>query len=126
MASVMALDVFVSDNLVSLRFSGLDRALCLAVAVDLHGDEITKVSLMSRDDAKARLGWRVGGGYWPGRLATGWFTTPGQRGQLQLWDVYGDEEVLVIETTRPKPSRVVIQHPDRADLLARIRAVATG
>lgn len=122
----MALDVIVSDNLVSLRFSGLDRVLSLAVAVDLHGDEITKVSLMSRAQAKARLGWRVGGGYWPGRFATGWFTVPGERGRLQLWDVYRDDEVLVIETTRPKPSRVVVQHPDRAELLQRIRAIASG
>lgn len=122
----MALDVIVSDNLVSLRFSGLDRVLCLAVAVDLHGDEITKASLMSRSRAKERLGWRVGGGYWPGWFATGWFTTPGERGQLQLWDVYRDDEVLVIETTRPKPSRIVVQHPDRAELLQRIRAVAAG
>jgi hypothetical protein len=120
----MGLAVIVSDNLVSVRFMGLDRAMALCRYVDLHGDEITDVQLMPRSEATALLGWRVGGGYWPGAVATGWFTTPGQRGQLQLWDVYRDEEVLVIDTTRPKPSRVVLQHPDRAKLLERIRAVA--
>ena len=122
----MALDVTVSENLVSIRFTGLDNALCLCRFVDLHGDEITDVQVMPRDEAKALLGWRVGGGYWPGGMATGWFTTPGQRGQLQLWDVYRDPEVLVIDTTRPKPSRIVLQHPDLYALRARIAAVATG
>jgi len=122
----MGLAVIVSDNLVSIRFMGLDRALSLCRYVDLHGDEITGARLMPRAEARALLGWRVGGGYWPGGVATGWFTTPGQRGQLQLWDVYRDDEVLVIDTTRPKPSRIVLQHPDRAGLVDRINAVATG
>ncbi|MFN8052697.1 MAG: hypothetical protein U0Q22_14715 [Acidimicrobiales bacterium] len=122
----MAVECIVSANLVSIRFTGPDRALALSRGVDLHGDEITGVQLMPRDEARALLGWRVGGGYLPGYLATGWFTTPGQRGQLQLWDVYRDDEVLVIDTTRPKPSRVVLQHRDRARLAERIAAVATG
>jgi hypothetical protein len=31
----------------------------------------------------------------------------------QLWDVYTDTEVLVIETRLDSPWRVVLQHPDR-------------
>lgn len=119
----MALRVMVSDNLVSILLSGFDRALCLSPDIDLHGDEIVSVQVMPRQEAKAQLGWRVGGGYWPGRLATGWFTVRGERGQLQLWDTYTDDEVLVIDTTRSKPSRVVLQHPDRDELAARIRGV---
>ena len=122
----MALTVFVSENLLSIRFTALDKALCLCRYVDVHGDEITGARLMPREEAKALLGWRVGGGYWPGGFATGWFTTPGHRGQLQLWDVYRDPEVLVIDTTRPKPSRIVLQHPDRVRLAERINAIATA
>ena len=120
----MTLNVLVSDNLVSIRFTGSDRLLSLCRYVDLHGDEITGARLLPRSEAKALLGWRVGGSYWPGAFANGWFTTPGQRGQLQLWDVYRDDEVLVIDTTRPKPSRIVLQHPDRERLVERINAVA--
>lgn len=122
----MGLDVIVSENLVSIRFRGLDRALCLCRYIDLHGDEITGAALMPHAEAKALVGWRVGGGYWPGAFATGWFTTPGHRGQLQLWDTYRDDEVLVIDTTRPKPSRIVLQHPDRRRLRDRIASVASG
>ncbi len=122
----MTLNVLVSDNLVSIRFTGSDRLLSLCRYVDLHGDEIVGARLLPRSEAKALLGWRVGGSYWPGAFANGWFTTPGQRGQLQLWDVYRDDEVLVIDTTRPKPSRIVLQHPDRARLVERINAVASA
>jgi hypothetical protein len=34
----------------------------------------------------------------------------------QLWAVYGDKEVLVIDTTLAKPARIVIQHPYKHDL----------
>jgi hypothetical protein len=122
----MAAAVTVSANLVSIMFPGLERALCLSNGVDLHGDEITGVQLMPRREARALLGLRVGGGYWPNRMTTGWFTTRGSKGTYQLWDVFGDDEVLVIDTTRPKPSRVVLQHPDRVRLLDKIRAVASG
>lgn len=122
----MALNVLVSENLVSIRLTGLDAMLSFCRYVDLHGDEITDVQLMPRAEARAGLGWRVGGSYLPGAFANGWYTTPGQRGQLQLWDVYRDDEVLVIDTTRPKPSRIVLQHPDRARLAERIRAVAAA
>src|SRR5690606_9832984 len=112
--------------LVSVVFTGIDRALCLSSGVDLHGDEIVDAEVVPRSEAKARLGWRVGGGYWPGRLTTGWFTTRRGRGQLQLWNAYGDDELLVVDTTRPKPSRLVLQHPGRHELARRVRAVASG
>lgn len=122
----MALNLVISENLVSIRLTGLDAVLSLCRYVDLHGDEVVGARLMSRDDARRSLGWRVGGSYLPGAFANGWFTTRGRRGQIQLWDVYRDDEVLVIETTRPKPSRVVLQHPDRAALAERINAVASA
>ncbi len=65
---------------------------------------------------KAGVGWRVGGTYWPGRVAAGWFTMPDRKAARQLWSVYRDDEVLVIDTTRERPCRVVLQRPDRHDL----------
>jgi hypothetical protein len=49
-------------------------------------------------------------------MATGHFTWPGHKGMRQLWAVYRDTEVLVIDTTRTNPARIVIQHPYRHDL----------
>ena len=59
---------------------------------------------------------RTGGGYWPGRMATGHFTWRHRKGIRQLWAVYSDKEALVIDTTLEKPARIVIQHPYKHDL----------
>jgi len=68
------------------------------------------------DGLRKGLGWRVGGGYFPGRLATGWFTVKSEKGKRQLWCVYRAREVLVIDTRLDKPSRIVLQLPDRHDV----------
>ncbi|MEZ5323116.1 MAG: hypothetical protein R2698_13770 [Microthrixaceae bacterium] len=122
----MAVEVTCSTNLVSISFRGLDRMLALCRTVDLHTDEITRAIVLPTSEARSTLGLRVGGAYWPSTIATGWFTIRGMRGQLQLWDVYRDEEVLVVETTRPKPARIVVQHPERHELADRIGAMASG
>jgi len=49
-------------------------------------------------------------------MATGHFTWRHRKGVRQLWAVYSDKEALVIDTTRDKPARIVIQHPYKHDL----------
>lgn len=116
----MAATIDVSEHGVSVSFTGVDRMLCLSGGLQLRSDEITGVRLMPRAEAVASIGWRVGGAYWPKLLSTGWFTVPGRTGKRQLWNVYRDDEVLVIETTRDRPTRLVLQDPDRAELCRRI------
>ncbi|HEX9260711.1 MAG TPA: hypothetical protein VF855_14315 [Acidimicrobiales bacterium] len=112
----MTVQVIVQDDAVDIRFTGLDRVLCLAKGLTLAMSEITGVRVVPQREAKADVGWRVGGGYWPGAFATGWFTWKGRKGVRQLWCAYRDEVVLVIDTTRAVPARVVLQHPDRDDI----------
>ena len=97
-------------------------------AADLHlGSPLRSLgrSLPASDAKRIRsqLGWRLAGTYVPGVLAAGWYTVKGQRAKRQLWSVYRDSDVLVIETTRSSPSRIVLQHPDRAMLADRINAI---
>lgn len=108
--------VEVGDEQVEVAISGLDRVMALSGGVALDMSEVTGARVVPVAEAKAGLGWRVGGAYWPGWLATGWYTVPGRKGARQLWSVYRDSEVLVIDTTRERPSRLVLQHPDRHDL----------
>lgn len=110
------------DELV-VRTGGLDTVLCLARTLRLPLRSVTAVSLMSVQQAKQPLGWRVGGGYFPGWFATGWFTWRGRRGARQWWRVYRDPEVVVIDTDLPKPARLVLQLPERAELAGRLRAL---
>ena len=113
----MAVHVHVSDDVVDIGFSGIDKWLSFNPSGQhLRMADITAAGVVARTDALRRLGWRVGGGYWPRLLATGWYTERGRKGFRQLWCVYRDAEVLAIDTALPKPCRVVLQHPDRHDL----------
>jgi hypothetical protein len=109
----MALLVHVDDDALDVRFTGLDRVICLASHVRIPMAEITAASVRPLREMKQTLGWRVGGGYWPNGFATGWFTVKNRKGFRQLWDTYRDPAVLVVETTRERPCRLVLQHEDR-------------
>ncbi len=113
----MAVHVHVSDDAVHVTFTGADKWL----TVNPKGQhvamaDITSARVISRAEAGIDLSWRFGGAWWPGKLATGWFMVKGREGARQLWCVYGDQEVLAIETRLERPCRVVLQHPDRHDL----------
>lgn len=109
----MSLDVHVHDDRVTVDIGGIDQVWCLKRHIDLPMLDITSARVVTVAEAKEGLGWRIGGGNWPGRMATGHFTVPGRTGARQLWCVYRDAEVLVIDTDLERPARVVLQHPDR-------------
>ena len=109
----MALDVYVHDDRVTLDLSGLDRLWCLAGHLEVPTAHITSARVVSAGDARRLLGWRVAGGYWPGLLATGWFTVPGRQGARQFACIYRDREVVVVDTDLDRPARLLFQHPDR-------------
>src|SRR5438552_10677188 len=91
--------VYVSDDAVDITFTGLDKWITLTPRGHrLALGDVVSAHVAPRREAAADLGWRLGGGYWPGGLATGWFTVKGRKGVRQLWCVYRDPEVLVIET----------------------------
>ena len=113
----MAVDVHVTDEEVRIDFTDLERVLALSSGVRLRIDEVLDARVVPVEEAKELLGLRVGGGYFPGRFATGHFLVKGRKGGRQLWCVYRDPQVLVIDTRRDSPCRIVLQHPDR-DFLA--------
>jgi hypothetical protein len=113
----VAVRAHVRDDAVDIRFTGADRVITFAHGgVHLCMSDIVVARVLPRQGLHESLGWRVGGGYFPGRLATGWFTVKGQKGKRQLWCVYRDQEVLVIDTRLDRPSRVVLQLPDGHDI----------
>ena len=112
----MAIELVVHDDAIDLTFTGWDRLWALSSGIHLSISEITDARVVEVAPLKAELGWRVGGGYWPGRLATGHFTWRDHKGRRQLWAVYHDTEVLMIDTMRTNPARIVIQHPYKHDL----------
>lgn len=112
--------VFVYDDSVDVTIAGLDSVLSLSSGVTLSMDDIVSARVISFTEAMAGLGWRVAGTYWPRGfglgIATGHYSVPGRKGARQLWCVYTDNEVLEIQTRLERPTRVVLQVPDRHDL----------
>lgn len=117
----MAVKVNVSDDSVDIDLSGVDAFFALQRHLSMPVRDIVTARIDTVANLKPALGWRVGGGYFPHRIITGHFTTRGTKGVRQFWSVYRDQEVLVIETRRPRPHRIVLQRPDR-DFLAWIIA----
>lgn len=124
----MSLTVQLHDDAVDIGFHGPgDRLLCLSRGVRLPWAEIVGARATTWAEVRAGLGWRVGGGYLPGVFATGWFTVPGRRGERQLLRVYRDRStLLVIETTRARPARVVLATPEAEALAGAIEARRRG
>ncbi len=113
----MAVHVHVSDDAVDITFSGIDKWMTFNPSGQhLAMADITGARVTSRADAIGDLRFRLGGAYWPKLMVTGWYSVRDHKGDRELWCVYRDEEVLVIDTVLIKPSRVVLQHPDRHDL----------
>ena len=112
----MGINVFVHDDAVDIDFTGLDRLVTLRGHVRLPMGVIASARLVHQDELRPTLGLRLGGTYLPGVLAAGKFSARDRDGGEQLWDVYRDPEVLVIETKLDHPVRLVLQHPDRGRL----------
>jgi hypothetical protein len=112
----MGVEVHVHDDGVTVDFHGLERFLTLKGHLELPLADVVDARIVPADVARHGLGWRLGGGYWPGSLATGHFTVPGRPHARQLWCAYGDPDLLVIDTRLDRPTRVVLQHPDRQRL----------
>lgn len=120
--TTMSVAIEIEGEDLRVRTGGIDSALCLARELRLPRSAITDVQVLPVAEAKRSLGWRIGGGYVPGALATGWFTWRGRRGLRQWWRVYRGDEVLVIDTDRRRPARLVIQVDDPADWARRLSA----
>lgn len=112
----MSAVVSLTAEHLTVTFPGAEALLTLKRSITLPWGEVVGASVVAQADAKRSLGWRIGGGYFPGWFATGHFTYRGRPGERQLWCAYRAREVLVIETARAKPRRVVVQVDDPAAL----------
>jgi hypothetical protein len=108
-----------------ISFPGAESLLTLKRRLTLPWSDVASVRVAPQAEMKRELGWRVGGGYFPGWFATGHYTFRGgdRRGERQLWCCYRAGDVLVVETRLRRPRRVVLQVDDPAGVAARIAAV---
>ena len=119
----MGIDVTTGPDGVEVSADGIDRIWALSGGVSLRPEEIADAFVAPRGQLLDELGWRIGGTYFPGRMALGHYSWRRRRGVRQLWFAYADDELLAIDTTRLRPGRVVVQHPDRRRLAAAINGL---
>jgi hypothetical protein len=117
----MAIDVFVSDEHVAIHLSGIDSVVALKSRLILATSDVVSASVQPRDEALARLSWRLGGTHLPGIVTAGRYAVrdaSGERveGDRAFVSVSKDDEVLVIETTLADPRLVILQHQDAHEL----------
>jgi len=108
--------IHVSDTAVTVELDGLERVLSVAGRVEVPIASVVAARVAPLDSVRHGVGWRAVGAYLPGYVAAGWFTVPDRPGARQFWCVQRDRDVLVVDTDLDRPTRLVLQHPDRARL----------
>jgi len=108
--------IHVSDDAVTVELDGVERVLSLAGRVRVPMANVVGARVAPLDTVRDGVGWRVLGAYLPGYVAAGWFLVPGRPGARQFCCVQRDRDVLVVDTDLERPTRLVLQHPDRARL----------
>jgi hypothetical protein len=90
--------------------------------------DIVEARVVGWEEARAGMGWRTCGGYWPGWFATGWYAVPGRKGARQFFSVYRDrDELLLVDTKLERPARLVLAVPNPHELAKEInRQLAAG
>ena len=111
----MAVSLHVSDDGIDVLVTGwFDRLMCVTNAIHVDMADIVGARPVTWDEAVPGMGWRLGGAYWPGRIATGWYGVPDRKGARQWWAVFRDRDhLLEVETRLENPTRLVLANPDR-------------
>lgn len=122
----MAVRVTLTDTGIDVKVSGMDMMWSLRAAIKLPWSDVVGARVVEAKAARKRLQWRVGGTSWPGSVNAGHFTVRNEPGVREWWVTYRDPEFLEIETTRERPTRIVLQVADRAELAAAINARVDG
>ncbi len=122
----MAIDVSLADDALTVSFTGVDSMWAVSGGVALPLSEITGARVVAAADAKRRLRWKLAGSGVPRVVKAGRFTVNDETGVRELWCTYRDPQFLEITTTRDRPRRIVVQHPNRVALADEINARVAG
>jgi hypothetical protein len=110
--STMNTAVELKPEGIEIVFPGAKPLITMKRQILLPWAEVASARVDDQRTLKKDIGIRIAGGYWPGWFATGHFTYRHRRGERQFWCAYRAERLLVIETTKPRPRRIVVQVDD--------------
>jgi len=119
----MSVSTSTASGAFTVHLRGLDAMWSLARDVVVPVAAVLDVRIVAWTEVRAGLGWRVGGTYWPGRIATGHYQVAGASDERQFLVVFRERERLVlVETELPSKRRIVLQVPEPERLVAELRA----
>jgi hypothetical protein len=122
----VAVEISFTDDALAVKFTGLDALWAVSGGITVPFIEVVGAKVVDAADARARLRWKIGGTGLGGVVKAGRFTVADEPGAHELWSTYRDPTFLEITTTRQRPHRIVVQHPDCAVLSKDITARAGG
>jgi len=113
----------ISDDFLHLEIRGTASLICMSHDQHIPLSAVTSARVTGWAEPRSEIGWRTAGGYWPGWFSTGWYSVPNRKEARQFWSVYRDrDEILVIDTTLERPSRLVLGVPNAVELANEINA----
>ncbi|MGZ6907496.1 MAG: hypothetical protein ACXVJ7_07490 [Acidimicrobiia bacterium] len=118
----MAVAVTLRPDTLSVSLTGWDSVWAVKRTLSIPWSDVVGARVVTVEDARQRLGWRLAGTGVPGVAIAGTRTVIGEPGARELWAVYRDPQALEIETRLLRPKRIVLQVPDREELAAAINA----
>lgn len=121
----MTISVSLTDTAIVVELTGPDALWAVRRRLEIPRHIVTGAEVVPARPERARLRWRLLGTGAPGIALCGRFSVKGAPGEREFWCTYRDPELLRISTTDAKLRRVVLQHPERAALAARISAAHT-
>lgn len=124
----MSVNAVVRGSTLDIQIRGVfDTTMCLSTDQHIPIGDILDARIAPWSEVRAGLGWRTAGGYWPGRMATGWYAVPGEKGARQFLAVYRDRsQLLVVDTRLDRPRRIVLALSDAPSVLADLTRARGG
>jgi hypothetical protein len=101
--------VYLERDALSVSIGGGDAWLSFKRNFLLPVADIDTLTVMTTGDARRTLGFRLLGTSIPRLVTAGWFAYSAERGTRQWWLVRTGREVLVVNTFRKSPKRLVIE-----------------
>ncbi len=122
----MGVEISFADDSLVVKFTALDALWAVSGGITVPFTEVVGATVVDAATARARLRWKVGGTGLSGVVKAGRFTVADEPGAQELWSTYRDPTFLEITTTRQRPHRIVVQHPECATLAKEITNHARG
>ncbi len=120
----MAVEVTIEGRMLQLRMTGFDQIWALRRHLEVPIADVVGASVEAKDPLADNVAFRIRGSSIPGLLIAGkysiWKHARNHEKERQFWLTFRGAEVLVIKTSLPWPSLLVLEVPGARELATMI------